>query len=79
MVRWVVGSILHGGPSELFLLFHPVLHNWCNKGCGMCYPVCGIMHIKYTLLLIEKGSPCDGSGFLLLLSEWSFTIMSDAI
>ena len=20
--------------------FQPVLHNWCNKGCGMCYPVC---------------------------------------
>ena len=77
MVRWVVGSILHGGPIELFLvpasapcvfimlskmelcgksvcswysgssdqsfmvdplsylLFQPVLHDWCNKGCGM--------------------------------------------
>ena len=22
------------------------LHNWCNKGCGMYYPVCGMMHIK---------------------------------
>ena len=19
---------------------------WCNKGCGMCYPVCGMVHIK---------------------------------
>ena len=18
-------------------------HDWCNKGCGMCYPVCGIV------------------------------------
>ena len=26
--------------------FQPVLHDWCNKGCGMCYPVCGMMHIK---------------------------------
>ena len=26
--------------------FQPVLHDWCNKGRGMCYPVCGIMHIK---------------------------------
>ena len=22
-----------------YFLFHPVLHDWCNKGCGMCYPV----------------------------------------
>ena len=21
--------------------FQPVLHDWCNKGCGMCYPVWG--------------------------------------
>ena len=33
MVRWVFGSILRGGP---------VLHDWCNKGRDMCYPVCGI-------------------------------------
>ena len=25
--------------------FQPVLHNWWNKGCGMCYHVCGMMHI----------------------------------
>ena len=29
-----------------YFLFQPVLHDWCNKGCGMCYPVCGMMHIK---------------------------------
>ena len=28
-------------------------HDWCNKeGRGMCYPVCGMMHIKEPLLLI---------------------------
>ena len=59
--------------------FQPVLHDWCNKGRGMYYPVCGMMHIKEPLLLIGKSSPCGGSGFALLLSEWSFTIMSDAI
>ena len=48
MVQWVVGSILHGGPN---FRFQPVLHNWCNKGCGTCYPVCGMMHIKEPLLL----------------------------
>ena len=40
----------------------------------MCYPVCGMVHIKEPLLLIGKSSPCSGSGFPLLLSEWSFTI-----
>ena len=62
MVRWVVGSILHG-----------VLHDWCNKGRGMCYPVCGMVHIKEPVLLIDKSSLCGGSGFPFLLSEWSLT------
>ena len=61
-----------------YFSFQPVLHDWCNKGCGMCYPVCGMMHIKQPLLLIGKSSPCGGGGFPLSLSEWSFT-MSDAI
>ena len=38
----------------------------------MCCPVCGIVHIKYPLLLIRKSSPCgDSTGFPLLLCEWS--------
>ena len=46
----------------------------------MCYPVCGIMHIKEPLLLIGNSNICDGSGFPLSLSEWLFTIIvSDAI
>ena len=36
--------------------FQPVLHDWCNKGRGMCYPVCGMVHIKEPLLLIGKSS-----------------------
>ena len=40
MMRLVVGSILHGGPIELF-------YSWCNKGHGM-------VHIKETLLLIGR-------------------------
>ena len=32
--------------------FQPVIHDWCNKGRGMCYSVCGMMHIKEHLLLI---------------------------
>ena len=58
---------------NLVFSFQPVLHDWCNKGCGMCYPVCGIVHIKEPLLIIGK-SLCGGSGFPLSLSEWSFTI-----
>ena len=27
----------------------PVLHDWCKKGCGMCYPVCAVVHIKKNL------------------------------
>ena len=44
-------------------LFQPVLHNLCNKDCGMCYPVCGIVHIKEPLLLIRKSSLCGDSRF----------------
>ena len=29
-----------------YFSFQPVLHDWCNKGRGMCYPVCGTVHIK---------------------------------
>ena len=43
MVRWVVGSILHGVDPLSYFSFQPVLHDWCNKGCGMCYPVCGMV------------------------------------
>ena len=57
-----------GGPIELFLV--PA----SAPRLGMCYPVCGMMHIKEHLLFIGKSSPCGGSGFPLSLSEWTFTI-----
>ena len=74
MGRWVVGSILHGVDPLSCFSFQPALHDWRNKGRGMCYPVCGMMHIKEHLLLIGKSSPCDGSGFPLALYVWHFTI-----
>ena len=41
----------------------------------VCYPVCGMVHVKDILLLIEKSSLCSGgSGFPLSLTEWSITI-----
>ena len=48
---WVVGSILHGVDPLSYFSFQPVLHDWCNKGRGMFYPVCGMVHIKEPLLL----------------------------
>ena len=40
----------------------------------MCYPVCGMVHIKEPLLSIDKSSLCGSSGFPFSLSEWSLTI-----
>ena len=72
MVQWVVGSILHGVDPLSYFSFQPELHDWCSKGRGMCYPVCGMVHIKEPLLLIDKSSL--GSGFPFSLSEWPLTI-----
>ena len=47
-----------------YFSFQPVLHDWCNKGRGMCYPVCGMVHIKEPLLLIGKSSLFFAAGFL---------------
>ena len=63
-----------------YFSFHPVLHDWCDKGSGMYYPFFGIVHIKDQLLLIANSSSCnDISEFPLSPFHWSFTIMSDAI
>ena len=65
MVRWVIESILHEVDPVSYFLFQPVLHDWRNKGRGMCYPVCGMVHIKEPLLLIDKNSLCGSSRFPL--------------
>ena len=47
-----INTILRYGLFEIplsYFSFQPVLHNWCNKGRGMCYPVCGMVHIKEAL------------------------------
>ena len=67
-------SVTESSFTVSYFSFQPVLHDWCNKGRGMYYPVYGMMHIKEPLLLIGKSRPCGGSGFPLSLSEWSFTI-----
>ena len=64
MVRWVVGSILHGVDPLSYFSFHSVLHNWFNKGRGMCYPVCGMVHIKEPLLYSIRVAYVVAAGFL---------------
>ena len=50
--------MVHIGSSDHLnlLSFQPLLHNWCNKGHGICYHVCGMVHIKNPLLLITRSS-----------------------
>ena len=65
---------LHGVDPMTYFLFHPVLHDWCNKGRGMCYPVCAMVHIKEPLLLIGKSRLCGGSGFPLPYVQRHITV-----
>ena len=52
-----------------YFSFQLGLHNLCNKGHGMCCPVCEMVLIKEPLLLIEKSSLCSGGNrFPVLLS-----------
>ena len=78
MVRWVVGLILHRMDPLSYFSFPLVLHDWCNKGRGMCYPVCGMVHIKEPLLLIGK-SPMWRQRVSLLTIYVVLYHMSDAI
>ena len=48
--------------SLSFLPFQPVPLDWCNKGCGMYYPVYGMVHIKDPLLSIKMNRPRWRSG-----------------
>ena len=61
MVRWVIESIPRGGPIELF--FFPQL------GCGIWLPVCGMVHIKELLLLIEENVSLNKNVFLPSIVE----------
>ena len=50
------------------------LFNQCSttgiiKGCGMCYPVCEMVHIKETVLITGKSSACSGSSGFPSLAE----------
>ena len=42
--------------------FQPVLNDWCNKGCGMIYPVCRIL--KNPCCYSERVAHVAAAGFL---------------
>ena len=70
-VVWCDGSSDRSLMVDLlsYFSFQPVLHDWCYEGRGVCHPVCGMVHIKDPLLLVEKSSTCNGSSeFHLSLS-----------
>ena len=52
-----------------YFSFQPVIHDWCNNGRGMCYPVCGMVHINNPLLVIEKTIPGNGGSDDYLMSK----------
>ena len=76
MVRSVVRSILHGVDPLSYFSIQRVLHDWCNKVRGMCYPVCGMVHIKEPLLLIDKSI---GQRVSFLTTRMVLNHMSDRI
>ena len=48
--------------SLSYLSLLQVLHNWSNKGHGMCCLVCGMVYMKDPLLLIRKSIPGRQAG-----------------
>ena len=65
MVRWVIGSILHGVDPLTYFWFQPVLHDWSTKAV-----VCDILSVgwciyKITLAVIsERVAHVAAAGFL---------------
>ena len=68
MVRWVVGSILHGVDPLSYFSFQSVHHDWCNKGMWyvfyltthsthFIYGLYGVRHMVKDHSDSEKGNP----------------------
>ena len=82
--RYLVSSgdtpvILHVRTSWHFILsFKQSRSSQCSTTgvtkAVVCVILSGMVHIKVPLLLIDKSSLCDDSGFPFSLSEWSLTI-----
>ena len=70
LVIWLKSYTQTTGNISYLLMVQWVFGSILQGGPSMCYPVCGMVHIKVPLLQIEKSSPCSGSSrFPLLLSE----------
>ena len=54
------------GDECIYYVYIPIdiALNTSNKGCGMCYPFHGMMHIKDLLLLISRVAHLLASCFL---------------
>ena len=57
------GPTIIGAHANLCMVFV------CVNCLGLCYPVCGMVHIKEALLLIWESSLCGGSGFPFALGN----------
>ena len=66
--------LLYECPLSYFS-FQPLMHDWCNKDRGICYHVCGMVHIKESLLLIGK-IPDRGPGVRYNSLLWMCTLNS---
>ena len=82
LITWGCRTKCLAGRKEGNVLFNDALNTlftviWRQTGVTkavVCAILSGMVHIKEPLLLIEKSSPCGGSGFPLSLCEWYFTI-----
>ena len=64
-MRWVVRSILHGGPIEPYLFSSQCSTSGVTKAVVCAIHVCGMVHIKDPLLLIGKTLAHDAAaGFV---------------
>ena len=46
VILYAYKRTITGNRKESYFSFKPYIHDWCNKGRRMYYPVCGMMHIK---------------------------------
>ena len=60
-----------------YFSFQPVPHGLCNKVCILRYPVCGMVNIKESLLILEKSMWRKRVSFLTI--RMVLNHMSDAI
>ena len=65
LIVWWVGSIPHDEPIDLF----PIPAS-APRLC-VCYPVCGMVHIKDLLLLIKKNSSSSSNRLNCQLNQKS--------